>query len=104
MAIEVSVLRVFTDSRRELVIPLGRSTPAGQHRDRQQLAAQSGYSETIFVFPAPGSTTAHATIHTPRTRNSVRRTPDRRVLVAAPERGRQCCRCPAGHRPGELPR
>ena len=27
-----------------------------------------GYSETIFVdLPAPGSTTAHATIHTPRT-------------------------------------
>lgn len=69
MAIEVSVLRVFTDSDGNFGNPLGVINASKvEHRDRQQLAAQSGYSETIFVdLPSPGSTTAHATIHTPRT-------------------------------------
>jgi len=35
--------------------------------DRQRLATQLGYSETVFVdLPAAGSTTAHAAIYTPR--------------------------------------
>lgn len=69
MAIEVSVLRVFTDSDGNFGNPLGVINASKvEHRDRQQLAAQSGYSETIFVdLPSPSSTTAHATIHTPRT-------------------------------------
>lgn len=88
MAIEVSVLRVFTDSDGNFGNPLGVINASKvEHRDRQQLAAQSGYSETIFVdLPSPGSTTAHATIPYSPHRNSVRRTPDRgSVLVAARE-------------------
>lgn len=63
------MLRVFTDSDGNFGNPLGVINASKvEHRDRQQLAAQSGYSETIFVdLPSPGSTTAHATIHTPRT-------------------------------------
>ncbi|QUR67062.1 PhzF family phenazine biosynthesis protein [Mycobacterium spongiae] len=67
MAIEVTVLRVFSDAHGNFGNPLGvvdasKVEPA----DRQQLATQLGYSETIFVdLPAAGSTTAHATIYTP---------------------------------------
>ncbi|MBU8827436.1 PhzF family phenazine biosynthesis protein [Mycolicibacterium goodii] len=67
MAIDVTVLRVFTDSDGKFGNPLGvvdNSTvdPA----DRQRIAAQLGYSETIFIdLPQPGSTTAHARIFTP---------------------------------------
>jgi predicted PhzF superfamily epimerase YddE/YHI9 len=69
MGTNVSVVRVFTDSEGNFGNPLGvvdASTviPA----DRQALAAQLGYSETIFVdIPAPGSATAHARIFTPTT-------------------------------------
>jgi predicted PhzF superfamily epimerase YddE/YHI9 len=69
MGIDVTVLRVFTDPDRNFGNPLG-VVDAGQvePQDRQQLAAQLGYSETIFVdLPTAGATTAHATIHTPRT-------------------------------------
>lgn len=69
MGIDVTVLRVFTDSDGNFGNPLG-VVDAGRVRlaDRQRLAAQLGYSETIFVdLPAAGSTTAHATIYTPRT-------------------------------------
>jgi predicted PhzF superfamily epimerase YddE/YHI9 len=69
MSIDVTVLRVFTDSEGNFGNPLGL-IDAGQVEpsDRQRVAAQSGYSETIFVdLPTAGSTTAHATIHTPRT-------------------------------------
>ena len=69
MGIEVAVVRVFTDAEGKFGNPLGvvdaRRVDA---RDRQRLASQLGYSETIFVdLPAAGSTTAHATIYTPRT-------------------------------------
>lgn len=69
MGIDVTVLRVFTDPHRNFGNPLGvvdasQVEPSG----RQELAAQLGYSETIFVdLPTAGATTAHATIHTPRT-------------------------------------
>ena len=69
MGIDVTVLRVFTDPDRNFGNPLGvvdasQVEPSG----RQELAAQLGYSETIFVdLPAADSTTAHATIYTPRT-------------------------------------
>jgi predicted PhzF superfamily epimerase YddE/YHI9 len=69
MGIDVTVLRVFTDPDRNFGNPLGvvdasQVDPA----DRQQLATQLGYSETVFVdLPAAGATTADATIYTPRT-------------------------------------
>jgi predicted PhzF superfamily epimerase YddE/YHI9 len=69
MATDVTVLRVFTDPDRNFGNPLGvvdadRVDPG----DRQRLATELGYSETVFVdLPAAGSTTAHATIYTPRT-------------------------------------
>ncbi|OMC50776.1 hypothetical protein A5745_04095 [Mycobacterium sp. IS-2888] len=69
MGIDVTVLRVFTDPDRNFGNPLG-VVDASQidARDRQRLAAELGYSETIFVdLPTPGSPTAHATIYTPRT-------------------------------------
>jgi predicted PhzF superfamily epimerase YddE/YHI9 len=69
MGIDVAVVRVFTDPEGNFGNPLGvvDASQVGLP-DRQRLAAQLGYSETIFVdFPAPGSTTAHATIYTPRT-------------------------------------
>ncbi|HWT49991.1 MAG TPA: PhzF family phenazine biosynthesis protein, partial [Mycobacterium sp.] len=69
MGIDVAVVRVFTDPDGNFGNPLG-VVDAGQVglSDRQRLATQLGYSETVFVdFPAAGSTTAHATIYTPRT-------------------------------------
>jgi predicted PhzF superfamily epimerase YddE/YHI9 len=69
MGIDVTVLRVFTDQDGKFGNPLGvvdakQVDPA----DRQRLATQLGYSETVFVdLPAGGSTTAQAAIHTPRT-------------------------------------
>ncbi|QNI06482.1 PhzF family phenazine biosynthesis protein [Mycobacterium kubicae] len=69
MGVGITVLRVFTDSAGNFGNPLGvvDASTVGPD-DRQRLATQLGYSETIFVqFPAAGSTTAHATIHTPGT-------------------------------------
>ncbi|BBY36227.1 hypothetical protein MMAN_03610 [Mycobacterium mantenii] len=69
MGIDVTVLRVFTDSGGNFGNPLGvvdarQVDPA----HRQRLATQLGYSETVFVdLPAAGSSTAHASIFTPRT-------------------------------------
>lgn len=69
MSIDVAVLRVFTDSRGDFGNPLGvvdaaAATPA----DRQRIATQLGYSETVFIeLPQAGSTTAHAHIFTPAT-------------------------------------
>lgn len=69
MSIDVAVLRVFTDPEGNFGNPLGVvDAGRGGRPDRQRLAAQLGYSETIFIdLPAAGSTTAHATIYTPRT-------------------------------------
>ncbi len=67
MGTDVSVVRVFTDSDGNFGNRLGvvdASTVAP--RDRQPLATQLGYSETIFVdLPVSGATTAHARIFTP---------------------------------------
>jgi predicted PhzF superfamily epimerase YddE/YHI9 len=69
MGIDVTVVRVFTDTdgnfgNRLGVVDAGRVGPA----DRQRLATQLGYSETVFIdLPAAGATTAHAKIYTPRT-------------------------------------
>lgn len=69
MGVEVTVLRVFTDSDGNFGNPLGAvdaGTVGSAHR--QRLASQLGYSETVFVdLPAAGSTTAHARIFTPVT-------------------------------------
>jgi predicted PhzF superfamily epimerase YddE/YHI9 len=69
MATDVTVLRVFTDRDGNFGNPLGvvdASTVAGD--DRQALATELGYSETIFVdIPGAGAATAHAHIYTPTT-------------------------------------
>jgi predicted PhzF superfamily epimerase YddE/YHI9 len=69
MGIDVTVLRVFTDPDGNFGNPLGVVDASQvETRDRQPLAAQLGYSETIFIdLPTAGATTAHATIYTPRT-------------------------------------
>jgi predicted PhzF superfamily epimerase YddE/YHI9 len=69
MTVDVTVLRVFTDSAGNFGNPLGvvdAATVDAAHR--QRLAAQLGYSETVFVdVPAADCTTAHARIYTPIT-------------------------------------
>src|SRR5690348_8713439 len=67
MGIDVTVLRVFTDPAGNFGNPLGVVDAATVAPElRQQLAAQLGYSETIFIeLPDSGSTTAHARIFTP---------------------------------------
>ncbi|MEO3757512.1 PhzF family phenazine biosynthesis protein [Mycobacterium sp. B14F4] len=67
MAIDVTVLRVFTDPGGNHGNPLGViDASTVDSDDRQRIAAELGYSETIFVdLPAPGTSTAHARIHTP---------------------------------------
>src|ERR1700761_1325725 len=67
MSIDVTVLRVFTDSAGNFGNPLGVVDPPrvapGQH---QRIAAELGYSKTVFINgPAEGSTTADARIYTP---------------------------------------
>ena len=69
MSIDVTVLRVFTDAAGNFGNPLGVvDASTVEAHNRQRLAAQLGYSETIFVdLPDAGSTTAHARIYTPTT-------------------------------------
>ena len=67
MTVDVTVLRVFTDSDDNFGNPLGvvdaATVPA---TDRQRIATELGYSETIFIdLPRNGSTTAQAHIFTP---------------------------------------
>lgn len=67
MAIEVSVVRVFTDADGRFGNPLGIvDAQAVGESDRQDVARQLGFSETVFVDrSSPG--TASATIYTPAT-------------------------------------
>ena len=67
MAIDVSVLRVFTDSDGNYGNPLGVIDASHVNPDdRQRVATELGYSETIFVgLPDPGTSTAVAHIFTP---------------------------------------
>lgn len=69
MAIDVTVLRVFTDEDGRFGNPLGVVDAAAvDPADRQRLAAELGYSETVFVsVPDAGRSTAHAHIYTPTT-------------------------------------
>ncbi|MGV0738027.1 PhzF family phenazine biosynthesis protein [Mycobacterium syngnathidarum] len=67
MAIDVTVLRVFTDSEGKYGNPLGvvdNSTVAPD--DRQRIATELGYSETVFIdLPQPGGNSAGVHIFTP---------------------------------------
>ncbi|HET9875519.1 MAG TPA: PhzF family phenazine biosynthesis protein [Mycobacterium sp.] len=67
MGIDVTVLRVFTDEGGNFGNPLGViDASTVQPQDRQRLAAQLGYPETVFVdVPEPGATTTNARIYTP---------------------------------------
>lgn len=67
MSIDVTVLRVFTDSEGKFGNLLGVVDAASvADADRQRIAAQLGYSETVFVdLPQPGHPTATAHIFTP---------------------------------------
>jgi predicted PhzF superfamily epimerase YddE/YHI9 len=69
MAIEVTVLRVFTDQDQRFGNPLGVVDAATVNpADRQRIATELGYSETVFVtLPSDGSHSAYAHIHTPTT-------------------------------------
>lgn len=69
MSIDVVVLRVFTDTRGAFGNPLGVVDAAtAAPDDRQRIAAQLGYSETVFIdLPESGSTLAYAHIFTPET-------------------------------------
>ncbi len=69
MAIDVTVLRVFTDQDGNFGNPLGVvDASQAEPRERQRIATQLGYSETIFIdVPKAGASTAHARIYTPAT-------------------------------------
>lgn len=69
MAVDVTVLRVFTDARAEFGNPLGVIDAAAvDPADRQRIATELGYSETVFVdLPEPGAASAHVRIFTPTT-------------------------------------
>lgn len=69
MTIDVTVLRVFTDQDGRFGNPLGVVDAATvDPADRQRIATELAYSETIFVsLPDVGIKTAHAHIHTPTT-------------------------------------
>ena len=69
MAIDVTVLRVFTDPDGKFGNPLGVvDASAVDPADRQRIATELGYSETVFIdVPEQGASTAHARIYTPAT-------------------------------------
>ena len=69
MGVDVDVLRVFTDEEGHYGNPLGVVDAAAVPPARwQAVAAELGYSETVFVEPPQsGSTTARAWIFTPVT-------------------------------------
>jgi predicted PhzF superfamily epimerase YddE/YHI9 len=69
MGIDVTTLRVFVNREGNFGNPLGVIDAAAvQPANRLQLAAQLGYSETVFVeLPVAGATTAQACIYTPMT-------------------------------------
>jgi predicted PhzF superfamily epimerase YddE/YHI9 len=69
MPIDVTVLRVFTDKDGNFGNPLGVvDASMVSPSDRQRIATELGYSETIFIdVPAQGASTAHVRIFTPAT-------------------------------------
>ncbi len=95
------MLRVFTDSDGNFGNPLG-----GDQRQQVEPPRQAAAGSPIGLKPyssQPGSTTAHATIHSPHQKF---RSPDARPWGVT---GSFCARKDANtlcrrHRPGELPR
>jgi predicted PhzF superfamily epimerase YddE/YHI9 len=69
MAIDVTVLRVFADKDGKFGNPLGVVDASTVHpSDRQRIATQLGYSETVFIdVPPEGARTSQARIFTPAT-------------------------------------
>ncbi|MFG1929824.1 PhzF family phenazine biosynthesis protein [Mycobacterium sp. NPDC048908] len=69
MPIDVTVLRVFTDQDGNFGNPLGVvDASQAAPEERQRIAAELGYSETIFIdVPSAGATSAQARIYTPAT-------------------------------------
>ena len=69
MAIDVTVLRVFTDPDGKFGNPLGVVDASTVDRsDHQRIATQLGFSETVFIdVPQHGASTANARIYTPAT-------------------------------------
>lgn len=69
MAIDVTVLRVFTDADGNHGNPLGVvDASTAPPSDRQRIATELGYSETVFIdLPVHGTATASAHIFTPTT-------------------------------------
>jgi predicted PhzF superfamily epimerase YddE/YHI9 len=69
MAFDVTVLRVFTDPDGKFGNPLGVvNASTVDPADRQRIATELGYSETIFVdLPRAGTSAAAARIFTPTT-------------------------------------
>jgi len=69
MGLDVTVLRVFTDPDGKFGNPLGVVDDAAvDPADRQRIATELGYSETVFVeVPQSGTNTAQARIFTPVT-------------------------------------
>ncbi|MEH3133176.1 MAG: PhzF family phenazine biosynthesis protein [Mycolicibacterium neoaurum] len=67
MAVDVDVLRVFTDADGKFGNPLGVIDAATvDPADRQRVATELGYSETVFVdIPEVGAASAHVRIFTP---------------------------------------
>ena len=67
MAIDVTVLRVFTDQDGNFGNPLGVvDARQADPSERQRIATQLGFSETVFIdVPESGASTAHARIYTP---------------------------------------
>ena len=67
MALDVTVLRVFTDANGDYGNPLGVvDASLVAPTDRQRVATELGYSETIFIdLPESGAPTATAHIFTP---------------------------------------
>lgn len=65
----IAVLRVFTDAAGDFGNPLGVVDAAAvPPTQRQALATELGYSETVFIdLPATGATSARAWIFTPTT-------------------------------------
>jgi predicted PhzF superfamily epimerase YddE/YHI9 len=69
MAIDVTVLRVFTDQDGNFGNPLGVvDASQAEPSQRQRIATELGYSETVFIdVPEHGTSTARARIYTPAT-------------------------------------
>lgn len=67
MAVDVDVLRVFTNADGRFGNPLGVIEAATvDPADRQRIATELGYSETVFIdIPEPGTASAHVRIFTP---------------------------------------